>query len=465
MAPHLRALVRDRRRDTPLSASVLYGLRSGAIAGRQRPSTLFCPLIRGYCANLSSGGETPGTPAAHLASPHRLLIEQPQRPTLTVILRLTRPRSPAQDRVNARRARNLARTSSTRIPWPPWPGPRLGDRPGAQSPRRGHVRERAARGRPPGMGRQFLGPPTADRELVRAPGRAGQEGHHGRPGSLLAPQGVLTGGRETEAVFWGNVEYTLDVDTQKLGLWAGGSLNVYAVNGFGKTVDSAPGVLLPPNLATLLPAFGESGTGLMNLAYTHVLSPHFGIAAGKLSALGADFNAFAHDFHSQFMNTVLNSTRPLRSFPSPRMAAVSSSSRGSGLSSPSACSTSMAPRPATTWVVRYFNSATGHLAGAQLDDVEQRRGVRDRLLRAHGGREVEHPRQQAAGDEVFLPGPRWGRRAAELAADIRSHLRQGKTAARQGILVAEFMQPGALRAVGSPMSHPMSTRRSRMSTT
>src|SRR5215468_12430194 len=35
---------------------------------------------------------------------------------------------------------------------------------------------------------------------------------------LGTPQGVLTGGRETEAEFWGNAEYTLNVDTQKLGL-------------------------------------------------------------------------------------------------------------------------------------------------------------------------------------------------------------------------------------------------------
>ena len=50
---------------------------------------------------------------------------------------------------------------------------------------------------------------------------------------LLSPQGVATGGRDTEAEFWGNSEYTLNVDTQKLGLWPGGFFNAYAITGFG----------------------------------------------------------------------------------------------------------------------------------------------------------------------------------------------------------------------------------------
>jgi porin len=123
---------------------------------------------------------------------------------------------------------------------------------------------------------------------------------------LLTPQGVASGGRDTEARFWGNSEYTLNVDTQKLGLWPGGFLNVNAVSGFGDTIDNASGALLAPNLATLLPAFGDNGTGLMNLSFLQFLSSKLGITAGKLYALGADRNEFAHDYHSQFLNPALN---------------------------------------------------------------------------------------------------------------------------------------------------------------
>jgi porin len=132
---------------------------------------------------------------------------------------------------------------------------------------------------------------------------------------LATPQGVVSGGRDTEAAFWGNAEYTLNVDTQKLGLWPGGFLNVNAITGFGDTVDNASGALLPPNLGTLLPNSGDNGTGLMNLSFLQFLHPKFGIIAGKLSGLGGDANAFAHDFRSQFMNMALNFNPALSLFP------------------------------------------------------------------------------------------------------------------------------------------------------
>jgi hypothetical protein len=40
---------------------------------------------------------------------------------------------------------------------------------------------------------------------------------------LLSPQGVLGGGRDTGWEFWGNADYTLNVDTGKLGLSQAGS--------------------------------------------------------------------------------------------------------------------------------------------------------------------------------------------------------------------------------------------------
>ena len=43
---------------------------------------------------------------------------------------------------------------------------------------------------------------------------------------LMTPQVVTSGGRSTGGNFWGNVDYTLNVDTQKLGLWPGGFFQV-----------------------------------------------------------------------------------------------------------------------------------------------------------------------------------------------------------------------------------------------
>jgi porin len=132
---------------------------------------------------------------------------------------------------------------------------------------------------------------------------------------LQLPQAVVSGGRDEVIRYWGLAEYTLNVDTQKLGLWPGGFLRVQGLSGFGENVDSASGAFIPPSLVSLLPAFGEPGSGLMNLTFMQFLSPHFAVVAGKMSGLGADDNAFAHDYHTQFVNAALSFNMAAALFP------------------------------------------------------------------------------------------------------------------------------------------------------
>jgi porin len=57
---------------------------------------------------------------------------------------------------------------------------------------------------------------------------------------LATPQDVVSGGRSTGGNFWGNVDYTLNVDTQKLGLWPGGFLKSRATPALRATCSAAP---------------------------------------------------------------------------------------------------------------------------------------------------------------------------------------------------------------------------------
>jgi porin len=132
---------------------------------------------------------------------------------------------------------------------------------------------------------------------------------------LQIPQGVGSGGRDTLAEYSSLAEYTLNVDTQKLGLWPGGFLNVMAMSNFGKDVNNASGALLPPNIVSLLPQPGDTTSALMNLTFMQFLSPKFGIVVGKLYTLGGDNNEFAHDFHSTFLDTALDLNMTLALFP------------------------------------------------------------------------------------------------------------------------------------------------------
>jgi porin len=123
---------------------------------------------------------------------------------------------------------------------------------------------------------------------------------------LQVPQGVMSGGRDTVAKYSGLAEYTLNVDTQKLGLWPGGFLNVMGMTNFGDNVNNASGALVPPNILSILPQPGDTTSALMNLTFMQFLSPKFGIVVGKLYTLGGDNNEFAHDFHSTFLYTTLD---------------------------------------------------------------------------------------------------------------------------------------------------------------
>src|SRR6266699_2169181 len=63
---------------------------------------------------------------------------------------------------------------------------------------------------------------------------------------LQTPQVVASGGRDEVAKYWGLAEYTLNVDTQKMGLWPGGFLKVQGLSSFGQNINNASGALISP---------------------------------------------------------------------------------------------------------------------------------------------------------------------------------------------------------------------------
>jgi len=123
---------------------------------------------------------------------------------------------------------------------------------------------------------------------------------------LLTPQVVMGGGRNTGGDFWGNLDYTINVDTQKLGLWPGGFLKVSADTGFGSNAFQDAGTIVPVNTAALIPAPDERTTALMNATLTQFLSPQLGVTAGKLNLLDAGETEFYGNYRTQFMNTAFN---------------------------------------------------------------------------------------------------------------------------------------------------------------
>lgn len=124
--------------------------------------------------------------------------------------------------------------------------------------------------------------------------------------ALLMPQSVASGGKNTGTEFWGNATYTLNVDSDKLGLWPGGFLKVQGVTSFGNSLHRDVGSIVPANETWLFPEVNEPGSALMGATFTQFLSPQFGIFAGKINTLDLAFGRFAGDYRSQFLNLGIN---------------------------------------------------------------------------------------------------------------------------------------------------------------
>jgi porin len=119
---------------------------------------------------------------------------------------------------------------------------------------------------------------------------------------LLTPQSVLSGGRSTGSALWGNVDYTLNLDTQKAGLWAGGFLKLEGDTGFGANVLKDSGALVPVNTAATLPAIGAHTTALMNATLLQFFSEKLGVMLGKINTLDLGETEFYGNYHTQFLN-------------------------------------------------------------------------------------------------------------------------------------------------------------------
>ena len=88
---------------------------------------------------------------------------------------------------------------------------------------------------------------------------------------LQVLQGVATGGRDTGVEYDGLVNYELNLDTGKLGLWPGGFLKVKAFTGYGDTVDQDSGAIVPVNMLGLLPQPDNPTTTALDEPLVHAV--------------------------------------------------------------------------------------------------------------------------------------------------------------------------------------------------
>lgn len=137
-------------------------------------------------------------------------------------------------------------------------------------------------------------------------------------------QGVTNGGREQNANYGGKLDYFINVDGQKAGLWAGSFINLHAETRYGRSVNGSAGSLSPVNTAMLFPVPNEDITSITGLKFTQALSENFLLFAGKINTLDAySLNFSGGSGLNNFMNMSL-------AFPLSYMRTVPYSTLGAG---------------------------------------------------------------------------------------------------------------------------------------
>jgi porin len=120
-------------------------------------------------------------------------------------------------------------------------------------------------------------------------------------------QGVVGGGKNGSWEYGGRGDLTGNLDTQKLGLWPGGFLQVELEGNWNESVNFKVGSLVPVNTNQLFPLPLGNNVALPALNFAQFVSHYAGVVAGKFEFSSADANEFAHGKgDTQFFNLAFN---------------------------------------------------------------------------------------------------------------------------------------------------------------
>src|SRR6266516_3900804 len=119
-------------------------------------------------------------------------------------------------------------------------------------------------------------------------------------------QGVVDGGNERDFEYGGKLDYYLNFDGAKAGLWPGLSLTMHVETRYGEDVNDIEGMLAFANFNMAYPKAGKTGTGDTALKLTQSLFDHVLLIAGKINTLD-DFrlNFTGRNGLERFMNSAI----------------------------------------------------------------------------------------------------------------------------------------------------------------
>jgi porin len=117
-------------------------------------------------------------------------------------------------------------------------------------------------------------------------------------------QGVAAGGTERSFEYGGKLDYYVNLDGSKLGLWPGFSVTTHAETRYGDDINGIDGMFSFANFNMAFPKVGQDVTGITALKLTQLLFDHLALIAGKINTLD-DFrlNFTGKNGLERFMNS------------------------------------------------------------------------------------------------------------------------------------------------------------------
>jgi porin len=122
-------------------------------------------------------------------------------------------------------------------------------------------------------------------------------------------QGVASGGAEQEFEYGGKVDQFVILDSGKLGLWQGMTVNMHAETRFGEDVNREAVGFAAVNVAMLYPKPDEDTTAITGLTFTQALDQNLAVMFGKINALDLWYELYPQT--GRGINTFMNASMVL----------------------------------------------------------------------------------------------------------------------------------------------------------
>lgn len=106
-------------------------------------------------------------------------------------------------------------------------------------------------------------------------------------------QGIASGGVTQEFEYSGRMDYLVNVDGAKAGLWQGFFVSLHGETRYGDSLGFNSGAIIPSNTGALFPLPTGTETALTAVKFTQALSENFVTFAGKINTLDELKQAYA----------------------------------------------------------------------------------------------------------------------------------------------------------------------------